>query len=155
MRFTPEHLAVMLRHALDEYPRECVGAVIGADGEHGRFEIIKLKNVQDEMLRAAPANFDRDSRTGYFVDPREVLNLANRARNEKKKIIAFYHSHPDHECYFSDVDFAGAVMFGEPVYPGAVYVVISVFAGKAKSAEVFAWDGKTFSFSEKLPIVDA
>jgi proteasome lid subunit RPN8/RPN11 len=155
MRFAKEHVAAMLRHAEQEYPRECVGAIIGADGDPARCELIRLKNIQDFLQRTDPGRFDRDSRTGYFVDPKEVISLMNRARDENKKIIAFYHSHPDHECYFSKEDHAGAVMFDEPMYPGAVYVVISVFGGKAKSAELFAWDGKKYSFSERLPIDDA
>ncbi|MBI3794421.1 MAG: M67 family metallopeptidase [Nitrospinae bacterium] len=152
MMFTKEQLTEMIRHACEEYPRECVGAIIGLGDTPDKNEIIRLRNIQDELLKKDPAHFNRDSRTGYFVDPKEVMALSNRARNGGKMVKAFYHSHPDHDSYFSKEDMAGAVMFDEPTYPGAVYVVISVFGGRAKSAQVFAWDGKTYSPSESLQI---
>jgi len=140
----------MLDHARTEYPRECVGAIIGGDSAKNR--LIRLSNVQDKMHRDDPGRFNRDAKTGYFVDPKEVFNLVREVESEGLKILAFYHSHPDHECFFSREDRNAAVMWDEPVYPGVEYIVISVMGGEVKDAVIFSWDGKMYSQSEKLPV---
>lgn len=147
---TPLQMRLMAAHAEEEYPRECVGVLIGHWDRPDENVLSRLTNVQDRFHRDNPGVFTRDARTGYFVDPKEVYGLSERLKKEGKNILAFYHSHPDHESYFSAEDHSAAVMWGEPVYPGAVYVVISVFAGKVKEAKVFEWDGKTYSASASL-----
>lgn len=142
----------MLDHARTEYPRECVGAIIGNGSDSSKNRLIRLSNVQDQMHENDPGRFNRDAKTGYFVDPKEVFNLVRKVESEGLKILAFYHSHPDHECFFSQEDHNAAVMWDEPVYPGAEYIVISVIGGKIKDALIFSWDGKTYSPSEKLPV---
>lgn len=142
----------MLDHARSEYPRECIGAIIGGGRDPLKNRLIRLKNVQDKMHHDDPGHFNRDARTGYFVDPKQVFDLAREVEREGLKIIAFYHSHPDHKCFFSQEDHNGAVMWGEPVYPGVDYIVISVIKGEVKDAVTFSWNGTTYSPSEKLPI---
>ncbi|MBI5177902.1 MAG: M67 family metallopeptidase [Nitrospinae bacterium] len=148
MTFTAQQIAQMRSHALEAYPRECIGAIVGADPANA--ELIPLTNVQDQVHREDPRRFTRDARTGYFVDPKEVFTLVSKAQKEGKKLLAFYHSHPDHECYFSQEDHAGAVMFGEPVYPDTVYIVISVCQGAVKDAVIFSWNGATYTPSGNL-----
>ena len=142
----------MLDHARTEYPRECVGAIIGRGGDSSKSRLIRLSNVQDKLHEDDPGRFNRDAKTGYFVDPKEVFNLVRKVENEGLKILAFYHSHPDHECFFSQEDHNAAVMWDEPVYPGVEYIVISVMRGEVKDAVMFSWNGKTYSPSEKLPV---
>ncbi len=142
----------MVKHAEAAYPRECVGVLTGLWEEPAGIELNPLTNKQDELHRDHPESFKRDARTGYFVDAKEVYTVVTRTQKEGKNILAFYHSHPDHESYFSQEDLAAAVMWDEPVYPGAVYIVISVFGGKAKEAKVFAWDGRGYGPAASLPI---
>lgn len=149
LKFDREEIESMLESAAKEYPRECVGAIVGSADEH---RLVPLTNVQDERHKNDPEHFKRDARTGYFVDPKEVFDLVRKTEESGQKILAFYHSHPDHECYFSEEDHAAAVMFGEPVYPDAVYIIISVLDGKVSDAVIFSWNGKTYSPSAKLPL---
>jgi len=142
----------MLDHARTEYPRECVGAILGSDNDSSKNRLIRLSNVQDKMHHDDPGRFNRDAKTGYFVDPKEVFNLVREVESEGLKILAFYHSHPDHECFFSREDRNAAVLWDEPVYPGVEYIVISVMGGEVRDAVIFSWDGKTYSPSEKLPV---
>ena len=142
----------MVAHAESAYPRECIGVLTGLWEKQEDIALKKLSNKLDELFKADPERYRRDARTGYFVDPKEVFNLITRTQKEGNKILAFYHSHPDHESYFSQEDFAAAVMWGEPVYPDAVYIVISVFGGKAKEAKVFAWDGAGYAPADTLRI---
>lgn len=147
-----EELTSMLEHAEQEYPRECVGAIVGLPDDSSSHRLVRLTNKQDKLHKDDPEHFKRDARTGYFVDPKEVFDLVRDTEKEGLKILALYHSHPEHESYFSSEDHAAAVMFDEPVYPGAAYIVISVFDGKVKEAVIFSWDGKGYSPSEKLTI---
>ena len=142
----------MLDHARKEYPRECVGVIIGSGGDSTKNRLIRLSNVQDKLHEDDPGHFNRDAKTGYFVDPKEVFNLVRKVEKEGLKILAFYHSHPDHKCFFSQEDHNGAVMWDEPVYPGVEYIVISVMQGEVKDAVIFSWDGKTYNPSAKLPV---
>ncbi len=152
LKVTGEEMAAMMDHARKEYPRECVGAIIGDGKDPSKNRLIRLSNVQDKMHVEDPRHFSRDARTGFFVDPKEVFDLVRRVEREGLKIIAFYHSHPEHECFFSQEDHNAAVMWGEPVYPGVDYIVISIMGGEVKDAVTFSWDGTKYSLSERLPI---
>ena len=152
MIFTAEQIRRMVAHAESAYPRECIGVLTGLWENPEAIALNKLTNKLDELFRQDPERYQRDARTGYFVDPKEVFNLVTHTQREGNKILAFYHSHPDHESYFSREDLAAAVMWGEPVYPDAVYIVLSVFGGKAKEAKVFAWNGVGYAPAATLAI---
>jgi proteasome lid subunit RPN8/RPN11 len=61
-----------------------------------------------------------------------------------------YHSHPDHDAYFSATDRAQACSFdpSEPDYPDTAHLVISVRDGKFARAAAFAWDSEHREFVE-------
>jgi proteasome lid subunit RPN8/RPN11 len=62
---------------------------------------------------------------------------------------AFYHSHPDHEAYFSAEDRKQA--FGgldEPTYPHAYQIVLSVRDAAVAEAKAFAWDAAAREYVE-------
>ena len=65
------------------------------------------------------------------------------------QIKTFYHSHQDHDAYFSEEDKNMALLDEEPVYPGANYLVISVFDRVVRDQAFFAWDQRTKTFQEK------
>jgi hypothetical protein len=46
----------------------------------------------------------------------------------------------DTGAYFSATDRQNALINGEPSYPEAVYVVVSVVGGRAADAAAFVWD---------------
>jgi len=124
-----EALEKIYSHAIQEYPDECCGIVTG-DGM-GITIVHKCTNIQNELHEKDPERYVRDARTAYHIDPKEMLNIFKDAEKKGLKVIAFYHSHPDHAAYFSqeDVDLA---MFGdEPSYPDAEYIVVSLSNGKA------------------------
>lgn len=152
MIFTAGQIRRMVEHAESAYPRECIGVLTGLWEKPEAIALNRLTNKLDELFKQDPERYRRDARTGYFVDPKEVFTLVTRTQREGNKILAFYHSHPDHESYFSREDLAAAVMWDEPVYPDAVYIVISVFGGKAKEAKVFAWNGAGYAPAATLAI---
>ena len=150
LNFSNEHIRLMYDHAREKYPSECVGAIIGDGKDPATNRLIRLSNVQDKMHSGDPEKYNRDSRTAFFVDPKEVFDLFRKVDEEGLKMIALYHSHPDHDCFFSQEDHNAAVMWDEPVFPGVSYIVISVYGGKVKGAKVFTWDGKTYVPTQTL-----
>ncbi len=84
------------------------------------------------------------------MEPKEHLAVMNEIDRRKLAIRAVYHSHPDHDAYFSPTDRAQACSFdpSEPDYPGIVYIVMSIRAGKFARAAAFAWDFEKKEFAE-------
>ena len=66
------------------------------------------------------------------------------ARNES--VLAFYHSHIDCGAYFSSMDKEVQTVFGEPEFPNAVHVVVSVVKGNISELKGYLWDGKKLDF---------
>jgi proteasome lid subunit RPN8/RPN11 len=129
-----------------EFPFECCGFIIG----DGSDEVRPIRNIQNEKHAADPAMFQRDARTAYLMDPRAQLAVLQEIDQRKLKLKAVYHSHPDHEAYFSATDRAQACSFdpAEPDYPETAYIVMSVRGGKFANAAAFVWDKGQTNFIE-------
>jgi [CysO sulfur-carrier protein]-S-L-cysteine hydrolase len=136
----------MIAQAEREFPFECCGFIIGDASDEGR----PIRNIQNEKHAADPATFQRDARTAYLMDPKEQLAVLQEIDRRKLKLKAVYHSHPDHEAYFSATDRARACSFDptEPDYPETAYIVMSVRGGKYAGAAAFIWDMERKDFVE-------
>ena len=137
----------IIAQAEREFPNECCGFIIG-DG--AAQEVRPIANIQNQKHAENPAAFSRDARTAFLMDPKEHLAVLNEIDRRKLKLLVVYHSHPDHDAYFSATDRAQACSFDptEPDYPDTIYVVMSVRGGKFARAAAFAWDGGTKEFAE-------
>jgi [CysO sulfur-carrier protein]-S-L-cysteine hydrolase len=136
----------MIAEAMRAFPFECCGFIIGAADD----EVRPIRNVQNEKHAADPASFPRDARTAYLMEPKEHLAVLQEIDRRKLKLKAVYHSHPDHEAYFSATDRAQACSFDptEPDYPETAYIVMSVRDGKFAGAAAFVWDTEQRGFVE-------
>jgi proteasome lid subunit RPN8/RPN11 len=130
-----------------EFPFECCGFIIGDDATE---EVRPITNIQNRMHAKDPVAFPRDARTAFLMEPKEHLAVMNEIDRRKLQLRVVYHSHPDHDAYFSPTDRAQACSFdpSEPDYPDTVYVVLSVRAGKFARAAAFGWDSATKEFVE-------
>jgi proteasome lid subunit RPN8/RPN11 len=139
----------IVAQARREYPFECCGLIIG-DNENSVEEVRPVANIQNRMDTQDAAAFPRDARTAFLMEPKGHLAAMLEADRRKLALRAVYHSHPDHDAYFSATDRACACSFdpSEPDYPGTVHIVISVRAGKFAGAAAFAWDCETRDFAE-------
>jgi proteasome lid subunit RPN8/RPN11 len=147
--------ATMARASLDaiiaqaerEFPDECCGFIIG-DGVIE--EVRPIANIQNRKHAENPAAFIRDARTAFLMDPQEHLAVLNEIDRRKLKLLAVYHSHPDHDAYFSATDRAQACSFdpAEPDYPDTIHIVMSVRDGKFVRAAAFGWDSSAKEFVE-------
>ncbi len=127
-------------HARKEYPYECCGIVTGGSD----MQTVHLcENIQDRLHADDPVRYPRDARTAYVIERGEFERIVSSAREKGEEIIAFYHSHPEHEAYFSEEDLAALTVFGEPEFPDALHVVVSVMNGKIHNAKCFKWDGNS------------
>ena len=134
------------QHALAEYPCECCGIIIGFPGTTEKGILFRCTNIQDKLHAMDPETHPRDARTAYNIDPRELMKILKEAEAKRMSIKAFYHSHPDHDAYFSEEDLKMAMFDGEPTYPDAAYLVVSVCDGEIKDEAWFAWNTATGSF---------
>ena len=140
----PETLSQIFDHAKSEFPYECCGA-ISSDGTQ---EFVwECKNIQNELHQEDPDTYPRDARTAYVIHPDDLFKV-NKA-SETQDIKAFYHSHPNHEAYFSEKDKADATMWDQPTYPGTTYLVISVYGTEIRAVKAFAWDETVEDFVER------
>lgn len=137
------------RHALDAYPEECCGIVVERSGA---VEVVRVTNVQNERHARDPALYPRTAATAYSMGPEHVPVLRD-AEAGRLRLRAFYHSHPEHDAYFSVEDRAVALGgWGEPPYPEVAYVVVSVYGRRVKDLRAYVWDAAARDFRE-APVV--
>ncbi|MBI2152551.1 MAG: Mov34/MPN/PAD-1 family protein [Candidatus Rokubacteria bacterium] len=128
-----------------EYPSECCGVVLVRNGAPGERLLLPCRNVQDEFHAKDPEKYPRDSRTAYHLDPQNLLRIG-RLEGDGYRVRTIYHSHIDAGAYFSETDKKNALLQGEPLYPEAAYVVVSVVEGKVKAAAAFVWNPEVRNF---------
>lgn len=137
--------ADLFRHATEEYPRECCGVITGNDHVQ---RLHRLINIQDRLHALDPGSHPRTAAAAYAVDRREAEAVFASAAERGERVLAFYHSHVDCDAYFSRTDREAQAAFGEPEFPDAVQIVLSVKKGSVQTIKEFAWDRATGGFSE-------
>lgn len=127
-----EIMEAIVRHALEEAPRECCGLLMGRD------EVIThhrpMKNVLESNVR-------------YAMEARALFQFFKDLRAANQKHLGIYHSHPATEAYPSETDVR------ESFYPDCAYFIISlkdpalpqvrvfrILSGSVEELEVIAVD---------------
>ena len=139
MIFTLEELARVRAQAEAEYPAECCGVLLIGDGAPADRLLCPCRNIQDELHAKDPVRHPRVSRTAYSIDPKDLLAIGRREA-QGYRVAVIYHSHIDVGAYFSPTDKGDALIDGEPMYPSALYVVLSVVSGTVVDSKAFGWD---------------
>lgn len=133
------------RHAAESFPEECCGIVV----QHAiKDEVCRLENIQNRLHALDPETYPRQATIAYAMDPKELERMIDKATAAGATVKAFYHSHPNHEAYFSAEDKAFATPFGEPTFPDAAQIVVSIYDRSVKRMAVFAWDSRAHDFLE-------
>jgi len=140
-----ETLIKICNHAIAEYPDECCGIVTGR-GDNQRVHF--CKNLQNLLHLEDPERYPRDARTSYFIDRKEAEAVFSDANRNGEGVIAFYHSHTDNPAFFSDIDKEAQTVFGEPEFPDAIHIVVSVIKREIKDIRYFVWDREERDFIE-------
>ena len=139
MILTPEEYGRIQAQALAEYPSECCGVVMERPGAQPERLLLVCRNIQNELHAKDPKRHHRDARTAYYIDPRDLIAMG-RHEAQGFRVETIYHSHIDAGAYFSPTDRANALINGEPAYPDATYVVLSVMERRVTEMGVFRWD---------------
>ena len=142
-----QELETIYTQAAEEYPAECCG-VLTRGGEEGNARVHPCENIQDRLHAEDPDQYPRDARIAYYMDPQELYNTISAAEKAGGGVAGFYHSHIDCEAYFSAEDKERAMVWDEPAYPEAVYLVVSVYDRTVKGYKCFAWDEGRRDFVE-------
>ncbi|MGE5851389.1 MAG: Mov34/MPN/PAD-1 family protein [Candidatus Methylomirabilota bacterium] len=160
-------MAEIVAQAETGYPEEICGIVIGKPGVPDTYQVRQVRNIANQDRQRDSAGFERDARTAYRMDDREVLRVLREADDAGWDVVNFYHSHPDHDAYFSLMDRDRALRVvdpslrvgdpsgsetlradKEPLWPGANYLVVSVRRGRAVDARYYIWDEARGDFAE-------
>jgi proteasome lid subunit RPN8/RPN11 len=131
-------------HALQEYPYECCGIITVVED---RQAVYPCTNIQNRLHAEDPSRYPRDGRIAYTIDREEFDRIITESRQRGETVLAFYHSHPDHEAFFSQEDHAAQTALGEPEFPDALQVVISVESRQIRDTKVFRWDSASRTFA--------
>ena len=145
LRIRPTVLEAMVAHARAARPAECCGVLLARSAPVPDRALMPCRNIQDELHAQDPVRHPRNSRTAYFIDPKDLLAIGRR-ESQGYRVAAIYHSHIDTGAYFSPTDRQNALVNGEPAYPDAVYVVVSVLEGRVADAAAFVWDAAAHDF---------
>jgi proteasome lid subunit RPN8/RPN11 len=124
-------------HARETYPDECCGMIIECGG---REEVVRVTNVQNELHAQDPVQFPRTAQIAYTMG-REAAPILMSAERGELQLRAIYHSHPEHDAYFSAEDRKQALGgWDEPNYPQATQIVMSVCQREVRATKAFGWD---------------
>ena len=111
-------------HAREAYPEECAGALVGMDT--GEIKIVvdvwRAENTHEE---------DRGRR--FLIEPLQIKEFEERARERDMNLLGFYHSHPDHPAEPSEYD-------REHAWPYYSYIIASV--GEDEVKDMRSWQLK-------------
>ncbi len=135
----------LCRHAEEIFPDECCGAIVTRGEE---VEVRRITNIQNVMHAKDPETYPRDATIAYFMESKELLAVIQETDRGDAKLTAFYHSHPNHDAYFSAEDKLQAMFGDEPSYPDTAYVVISVYDREVRTINAFQWDEGQKDFVE-------
>ncbi len=151
---TENQLVEIIRQAEAGYPEEICGIVIGEPGSPETHQVRQGKNVANQQPEKDTTGNERDARMAYSMDGRDILRIQDEADRSGWKFLILYHSHPDHDAYFSAMDRERALLpTGEPLWPDAKYLVVSVRGGRATEARYFAWDDARKDFVEAAAVL--
>ncbi len=148
LEFKKKTLDQMVEHAIRGYPNEACGLLLGIKGKDSVDEFVAMKNIYDVMHAKDSETYPRTAKTAYLIDPREQQALFDAAEKNGREVKAIFHSHTDHDAYFSEEDRLVAAPWGEPMFPGVSYVVASIWDGTLKALNEFYWDASINGFQE-------
>ena len=128
------HLRTIEAYAEAHYPEEGAGLILGDEvGERREArELLPLPNRREAVERGHR----------YEIDPLDTLAAEDQADALGLKVIAVFHSHPDHPAAPSQTD----VHFAVPWYS---YLITSVRSGRAHETRAWRLDESEAGMQEE------
>ena len=121
IRLSQKIIGKISNHAIDEFPHECCGFLIGKfnDEQADADEYVSAKNSVEE---------NKERR--FIIDPVEYMQVESRADAQNMSLIGIVHSHPNSPAVPSEFDRNHA-------FSGFSYIIISVMKNDVK--EIRSW----------------
>ncbi|MBI3405883.1 MAG: M67 family metallopeptidase [Acidobacteria bacterium] len=121
LRISEQCLAGIRSQALQEYPNECCGALLGRDRDLHRevSELLPLSNRRSDSLR-----------NRFSISTDDVRLSEAHATSLGLEVVGWYHSHPDHPAQPSEYD-------REHAWPWYSYLIAA--ATSASVGEITSW----------------
>ena len=129
---TETQIGEIVRQAEIGYPEEICGIVVGKPGSPDTYRVCQVQNIANRERQQDTTGVERDARTAYRMDDREVLRILRQADVAGWDVVTFYHSHPDHPSLPSERDRRWA----EEIWRSSEswsYVILEVAAGRLVS----------------------
>jgi len=133
-----EIVSEMHAHAIQTYPEECCGLLLGHFEERSK--------MVTESRRMGNAFVKEERYHRYTIDPKEFLSVETEAEARGLEVVGIYHSHPNAPAKPSQFDTSHA-------WPALSYVVIEV--RNAQAIDTRSWilkDDRSEFVSEKMTI---
>ena len=122
LKVNSQHLQIINDHAVDNYPDECCGLILGLidNGVKTIVEVIPTENAWNaEQSNFANNQEEATTRRRYAIAPQVMLQVQKEARNKNLNIIGIFHSHPNYPATPSEWDRIYA-------WPEYSYIIVSV-----------------------------
>ena len=138
IRLTQEQAQAIRTHGEDDFPHECCGVILG--------DVVEGVKIVRELRRLTNTHEEGHERR-YLIAPEEMLALQREEFRTKRKILGFYHSHPNHpaEPSIYDRDWAWAWW---------TYVIVSVREGVPERMRAWQLDEEREAFFEEDLAID-
>lgn len=133
----------LCQHALDTFPEECCGLLVGNSLERYR-RLFRCTNVMTALHLKHPDEYPRDGRAAFWMREQDYLDALQEAERAGERVTAVYHSHAGAGLYLSSEDLANAENPRFP-FPEADQIVISVYERTVHGVAVFRRLGHGFS----------
>jgi proteasome lid subunit RPN8/RPN11 len=163
LRITADQLAIVAQQAIDAYPDECCGLLIGSRSLDAApitgtpitgTPIVTVESVHitrnawsDEqaamLAEAISVVSDSDPqahsrRDRFWIDPADLFAALKSSRDRGVEIVGIYHSHPDHPAIPSATDLQLA-------WPEYAYLIVSVRSGLVVDQRSWQLHGTEFA----------
>jgi proteasome lid subunit RPN8/RPN11 len=141
LEITRDVIAAIDAHAIEAYPEESCGFLIGPGDAPKRVdEAVRAQNLANKYHALDPETFPRTAKTFFLIDARVIYRTFEEGESRRRPVKVIYHSHCDVGAYFSSEDQAAGAPDGVLSYP-VTYIVTSV-------RDRVVDDHKVFSFRE-------
>jgi len=153
IRLSKAQIEAIGAHGVREFPRECVGVILGDVA--GDINIVRelrpLANSFEagaefeaaEQQVASGADlpiYGRERR--YLISPDDMFALMREERRTKRRVLGFYHSHPNHPARPSGTDLKAS-------HAWYTYVIVSILDGKPDATNAWRLNEEQSSFVQE------
>lgn len=137
LRIPRDVLASIEAHALECYPSESCGFVVGPGYDVALLDEARREtNEADKYHALDPERFPRTSRTYFKINELRAARAFDEGDRSGRPIKVIYHSHCDAGAYFSAEDAATFASGNQLMWPCA-FLVVSVVEGEVRDRKLW------------------